>query len=122
MDDKTLKKLLAIGLLAAGAMYYWKTQKQEKFAPVAVENGNLTLTGTSDDSGIPTGWGKQHVEMASVPEPMPEPDPSAMPLPIDATKEPYAVAVVDAPLPEVPKDVAVVDGYDAPVEYTELTE
>jgi len=122
MDDKTLKKLLAGGLLAGAAYYFWKTQQQvSKFAPVTVENGNMTLTGTSDVPGLPAGLSKEQQEMAMVPNPMPEPDASALPLPIDATKAPYAEAIVESPaLPlPAPADVAV-EPYDEPEEFTTL--
>lgn len=121
MDDKTLKKLLAFGLLAGAGFYFWKTQMQEKFAPIVVENGNMTLTGSDDVAGTPAGYGRQVEDMATVPEQMPEADPNAMPLPIDATKEDYPEAVVAPVVPEAPK--AELDGitpFDEPVVYADL--
>lgn len=121
MDDKTMKKLLAFGLLAGAGYYFWKTQKQEKFAPVVVENGNMTLTGSDEVPGVPAGYGRQVEDMATVPEQMPEADPAAMPLPIDATKEDYPQAIVAPPVPEAPKEE--LDGitpYDEPEVYADL--
>lgn len=121
MDDKTIKKLLAFGLLAGTGYYFWKTQKQEKFAPVSVENGNITLTGTDDVQGEPAGYDRQVEDMATVPEQMPEADPSAMPLPIDATKEDYPQAIVAPPTPEAPKEeLDGISPYDEPEEYADL--